>query len=226
MGIYPKVTDIFNFIPNQNPIKRNVPRKGIQFWQQKINEKIQLNADSSRNIIEKVRNIQNLVNDTEKKDKSPYTRGMEQHAQNMRVKVENDKHTLDELMRKSNRSIISISSIFPWNFFPNTIDVEESRVTFIFRQLFASQSHSVDIKDISNVSIESGIFFSTLQVVSRTYTKNDIKIEYLRKKEALQTRKIIEGLRTLAFNEINTSNYEIEDLINKLQELNISKVKN
>lgn len=226
MGIYPKVTDIFNFIPSQNHIKTNFPKKGLQYWQKKINEKLQLNTSSNKNIVESLRKVQNHINDTDMNEKTPETRGLEQHTQNMMLKVENDRNTLNELMRKSNRSIISISSIFPWNFFPNTIDVEESRVTFIFRQLFASQSHSVDIKDISNISIESGIFFSTLQVVSRTYTKNDIKIEYLRKKDALQTRKIIEGLRTLAFNEINTSNYEIEELVTKLQELNISKVKN
>lgn len=114
-------------------------------------------------------------------EKSPEARGIEQHAKNVSVKAEDDKLKIDELIRKSNRSIISISSVFPWNFSPNTIDVEESRVTFIFRQLFASQSHSVDIKDISNVFIESGFFFATLQVVSRTFVQNEIKIEFLKK---------------------------------------------
>jgi len=131
-----------------------------------------------------------VIEDTEK---SPETKGIEQHARNVIVKAENDKQKIDELIRKSNRSIISISSVFPWNFFANTIDVEESRVTFIFRQLFASQSHSVDIKDISNVFIESGILFSTLQVVSRTFIQNDIKIEYLKKRKLGQKSKMQEG---------------------------------
>jgi hypothetical protein len=156
-------------------------------------------------------------------EKSPEAKGLEQHAKDITVKIENDKNKLDELIRKSNRSIISISSVFPWSFFPNTIDVEESRVTFIFRQLFASQSHSVDIKDISNVFIESGFFFATLQIVSRTFIQNDIKIEYLKKRDAYRTRDIIEGLRTFVHNDINSSNYEIGDLVNKLNELNIPK---
>jgi hypothetical protein len=158
--------------------------------------------------------------------KSPKAKGLEQHAKDMIIKVENDKNKLDELIRKSNRSIISISSVFPWDFFPNTIDVEESRVTFIFRQLFASQSHSVDIKDISNVFIESGFFFATLQIVSRTFIQNDIKIEFLKKGEAHRTKDIIEGLRTFVQNDINSSNYEIGDLVNKLNELNIPKAVN
>ena len=159
-------------------------------------------------------------------DTSPEARGLEQHAKNIAVKLESDRNKLDDLIRKSNRSIISISSVSPWSFSPNTIDVEESRVTFIFRQLFASQSHSVDIKDISNVFIESGFFFATLQIVSRTFIQNDIKIEYLWKKEAYRAKDIIEGLRTFIQNDINSSNYEIDDLVNKLNELNISKVVN
>jgi hypothetical protein len=156
-------------------------------------------------------------------EKTPETRGLEQHVRDVIVKTENDKQKMDELIKKSNRSIISISSIFPWNFFPNTIDVEESRVTFIFRQLFASQSHSVDIKDISNVFIESGILFSTLQVVSRTFIQNEIKIEFLKKRDAVRTKDIIEGLRTFAYHDIDTSTYEIGDLVTKLKELNTTK---
>ncbi|HSX10017.1 MAG TPA: hypothetical protein VLF93_07710 [Candidatus Saccharimonadales bacterium] len=170
--------------------------------------------------------IHPLKENTDKKEKSPETKGLEQHARDKTIKIESDKNKLDELIRKSNRSIISISSVFPWNFFPNTVDVEESRVTFIFRQLFASQSHSVDINDISNVFIESGFFFATLQVVSRTYIQNDIKIEFLKKKDAYRTKDIIEGLRTFIQNDINTSNYETAELVEKLNELNISKATN
>jgi len=85
------------------------------------------------------------------------------------TKKEEDKQTVNDLIKKSNRCVISISSLFPWDIFPNAIEVEESRVTFIFRQFLSSQSHSVDIKDISNVFIQSSLFFSKLQIVSRTF---------------------------------------------------------
>ena len=137
-------------------------------------------------------------------------------------KKEADTETVNDLVKKSNRSIIFISSLFPWDLFPNTIDVEESRVTFKFNQFLASQSHSVDIKDISNVFIESSIFFSTLQVVSRTFVQNDIKIGRLNKAKAIKVHKIIEGLRTFAQNDINTSDYEIDELISKIEEFHAS----
>ena len=57
-----------------------------------------------------------------------------------------------DLVKKSNRILVSISShAFPFDLFPNTINVEEGRVTIINRHLFSSEVHSVDIKYISNM---------------------------------------------------------------------------
>ena len=89
--------------------------------------------------------------------------GKNEQTKNEATKKEEDRQTVSDLIKKSNRCIISISSLFPWDFFPNTIEVEESRVTVMFRQFLASQSHSVDIKDISNVFIESSYFFALNQ---------------------------------------------------------------
>ncbi len=157
--------------------------------------------------------------------KSVEEEGKDQQSLNQATKKESDIQTVDNLVKKSNRVIISISSkIFPWDFFPDTIIVEESRVTFVFRQFLSSQSHSVDIKDISNVFIESSLFLATLQVVSQTYIQNDIKIGHLRRKKAEKVRRIIEGLRTFAENKIDTSNYEIKELISKLEQLHTTRL--
>src|SRR3989338_5906969 len=91
------------------------------------------------------------------------------------TKKESDRQKVNDLVKMSNRYIYSISTQFPWNLFPSTIDIEEDRITFTFRQFLSSQSHSVDIKDISNVFIESSLFSASLQVVSLTFIQNDIK---------------------------------------------------
>ncbi len=145
--------------------------------------------------------------------------GIDENTKNIAIKNEEDAQAVNDLVKKSNRNIISISSIFPWDLFPNTIDVEESKVIFKFNQFLSSQSHSLDIKDISNVFIETSLFFATLQVVSRTFVQNEIKIGKLNKAKAEQAQSIIEGLRTFAENDINTSNYEIEELVSKIGEL-------
>ncbi len=154
----------------------------------------------------------------QKLDKSLEEEGKDENTKNQAEKKEVDRQTVEDLVKKSNRYIISISSTFPWTIFPNTINVEEGRVTLIFRQFMSSQSRSVDIRDISNVFIESSLLFASIQIVSRTFTQNDIKIGYLNKKEAYKIRRIIEGLRIFASNNIDTSNYEIRELITKTEE--------
>lgn len=168
--------------------------------------------------------IENIIQTAPIPEKSVEEKGKDENTKNQAVKKELDKQKVDDLVKKSNRVIISISTkIFPWDFFPDTIVVEESRVTFIFRQFLSSQSHSVDIKDISNVFIESSLFLATLQVVSQTYIQNNIKIIHLKRKQAEKVRRIIEGLRTFIENKIDTSDYEIDELIEKIEEFHISK---
>lgn len=156
---------------------------------------------------------------TQKSDQSLEDEGREESARNLIIRKELDKQLLDNLVKKNDRCVITISSKFPWDLFPDTIKVEESRVTFVFNQFMSSQSHTVDIKDISNVFIQSSFFLASLQIVSRTYIQNDIKIDFLDTKKAEKVKRIIEGLRTLINNNIDTSNYEICDLLDKLEEL-------
>jgi hypothetical protein len=141
------------------------------------------------------------------------------------TKLQEDNY-VDCLVRKSNRIIASIRTHkFPIDFFPDTINVEEGRVTIITRgSFFTSQVHSVDIKDISNVFINMVPFYAQLVIISRTFEDNEIAIDALIKKEAIFVRRIIEGLRIFKNADIDTSNYSIEDLKAKLAELSTTKI--
>jgi hypothetical protein len=134
--------------------------------------------------------------------------------------------TVADLVKKSNRILISIRSHkFPIDLFPDTINIEEGRVTVIIRDFFfSSRVHSVDIKDISNIFINTVPFFAQLIIVSKTFTENEIKIRNLRKKEAVFARRIIEGLRIFKDKQIDTSSYSKQELVNKLQELSKTEI--
>lgn len=137
-----------------------------------------------------------------------------------------DKSVVAGLVRKSNRILVSISSHrFPFDLFPDTINVEEGRITIITRNFFfSSQVHSVDIKDISNIFINTVLFFAQLVVVSKTFAENEIRIKNLRKSEAVFARRIIEGLRTFESKQIDTSNHTKEELISKLEQLSTTEI--
>lgn len=137
-----------------------------------------------------------------------------------------DREVVADLVKKSNRILISISTHkFPVDLFPDTLNIEEGRVTVITRKFFSSsQVHSVDIKDISNIFINMAPFYAQLIIVSKTFTKNEIRIKNLWKGEAVFARRIIEGLRIFGSNQIDTSIYTRQDLITKLKELSKTEI--
>lgn len=138
-------------------------------------------------------------------------------------KIGTDKQQLDVMISQSNRMIVSASSMFPWDIFTSSINVEESRVTIIHRQFLASQVHSVDIKNISNVFIDIDLFFAAITLVSETFTDNNIQIMKLRKKDAILVRRVIEGLRMFIEKDIDTSKYTVPQLVDKLKLLSKTK---
>jgi hypothetical protein len=137
-----------------------------------------------------------------------------------------DKNLVASLVKKSNRILVTISTHrFPIDIFPDTLNVEEGRLTIINRSFFlSSQIHSVDIKDISNVFVNTAPFFAQLVIISKTFTKNEIRIKHLWKEEAVLVRRIIEGLRAFQSKQIDTSVFSVEDLIAKLKELSTTDI--
>lgn len=137
-----------------------------------------------------------------------------------------DTQAIAKMVKKSNRILFSISShAFPVDLFPNTINIEEERITIITRTFFlSSRVHSVDIKNVSNVFVNVAPFFAQLVLISKTYEENEIRIKYLRKDEAILARRIIEGLRIFENKKIDTSNYTVKELVNKLKELSTTEI--
>lgn len=135
---------------------------------------------------------------------------------------ENGQHTqkLTDLVEQSKNSLLSIKTAKPLDPFPNRVVVDINKVNIIYRYFFSSEHiHSVAIKDISDVLIETGIFFSTLKIVDIGFTETSIDIEYLRTRDAIKVRKIIQGLIVANKSGIDLSKCEFPNLTNKLEEL-------
>ena len=168
--------------------------------------------------------VDNLM---EKKEDNPSSQAREikDESQTADKQKRLNNRTVANLVKKSNRILVSISShALPFDLFPDTINVEEGRITIINRHFLSSEVHSVDIKDISNVFINRTFFFSQLVIISKTFEENEIKIRNLKTKEAVFIRRIIEGLRIFENKQIDTSNYTKEELIAKLEELSTTEI--
>lgn len=151
-------------------------------------------------------------------------KGRAEAIKNRANKAEKNRQAVEDMVRNSNRVLLQVSTVFPLDFFPSIIIVEETRITIIKRQLFSSQTHSVDLKNISNVSVDSGILFAQITIVSDTFIENQIAINKLWKKDAVLLRRIIEGMRMFVSHNIDTTEYSVSELLSKLKKLSTSKI--
>lgn len=165
-----------------------------------------------------------ISSDTQNVEKTTEEKGLEEAVKSHAGKAEENRQAIEDMVNNSNRVLLKISSVFPWDLFPTSIIVEETRLTIIHRQLLSSQVHSVDIKNISNVFMYNSILFSQLTIVSDTFAENQIIVGRLWKKDAIFVRRIIEGLRMFVDKDIDTTGYKREELINKLRELSTTGI--
>lgn len=205
------MTDSKNIYSNQSPLTPQQKQNNqVGYWLQKL-----FNQEAKKNKI--------LLDDKNEKQLS-INKGKHDSVEKYSKQVETDKRSIVEMVHSSNDILMSISSVFPFSFFPSTINVEATRVTIITRQLFASQVHSIDIKDISSVFIETSILFAAIKLKSKVYSQKQLIIDYLWKKEAILLRRIIEGLRMFEERGINTTSFSREELLSKLKELSETKI--
>lgn len=151
-------------------------------------------------------------------------KGFDEAVKNHADKAEMNRQSIEDMVRNSNRILIKISTAFPWDLFPTRIILEETRLTIVDRQLFSSQVHSIDIKNISNIFINTGILFAQLIVVSITFAQNQIIINRLWKNEAIHMRRAVEGLRMFVNKDIDTTGYGVKELVSKLSELSTTGI--
>jgi hypothetical protein len=102
---------------------------------------------------------------------------------------------LEDVVKNANLVLFQARTIFPFELFPSEIVIDPVKLTVISRDFFVSgQTQSVYIKDIMDVIIETGPFFSSLRIVDIGYAQNKLSIKYLLRKDASCARQILEGL--------------------------------
>lgn len=221
---------IFSKLPIRT--SEQAENKKISYWLERLFNQEKERVEEKEKILKAQSELQSKANSAinrmssygKEEKQSSEEKGLEDAVENLSRKVELDRQKLKDMVASSNRILLSISSVFPLDIFPNIINVEATRITIITRQLFTSQVRSVDVKNISNVFIDLGFLFATLTIVSDTFIENEIKINNLWRKEAILARRIIEGLRMFVKEDIDTTNYTVEELISKLKELSTTKI--
>ena len=67
--------------------------------------------------------------------------------------------SLGDLIKKSQSVLLKISSTFPFDLFPDSLVVDENKVSIIHRDFMTEHVHSILIEDITDITVNTSIFF-------------------------------------------------------------------
>lgn len=127
---------------------------------------------------------------------------------------------IEELIEHSEKPIFELSTIFPLDLFPDKLTIDINKINLLSSEFFASgRVHSVMIKDVGDVFIDTDLFFAKLTIIDKGFTENSISLKYLKKKDASKARRIVQGLVVANEQKIDLSQFTPEDLATKLEEL-------
>lgn len=135
-----------------------------------------------------------------------------------------DEQKLNKLVIGSSQVFLKISSVFPFDFFPDDLTIDDNKVSFIIREFFFSEDiYSIIIKSIKDVEIECGPFFATLKIVPEWFPGKIVQVNYLKKSEAIEARRLILGLICACREGIDVTKLD-QDKVKKMVE-KVGKIK-
>ena len=137
------------------PTTEEIEKKKISYWLEKLFNQ----AEGAKKEQEKIQT------DATKKPQAQQTikeQGVADAVKHHAEKEERNRQSIIGMVNNSNRMLLQISSVFPFDLFPTRIDIEETRVTITFRQFLTSQVHAIDLKEMVNILINNGVFFCTI----------------------------------------------------------------
>lgn len=128
---------------------------------------------------------------------------------------------LRKIIAQSHEVLASANTVFPVTLFPDTVFVDRTKVTIIRRDFFwSSDTMSIRIEDVLNVSATLGPLFGSLTIVSRVMSTVDhFQINHFWRSDAIHLKHIIQGYVIAQHNKIDVAHLPKDELKKTLVEI-------
>lgn len=124
------------------------------------------------------------------------------------------------LVTQSQKILLTVSSIFPFDLFPDKLVVDENKVRIIKKFFFFTERVTcILLENITDVEVSTSPFFATLKLRDASYYRfpRIFKINFLKIKDALEISKLIQGLIAIKKSLVDYSNMNIQTLREDLE---------
>lgn len=93
--------------------------------------------------------------------------------------------------------LFSCTAVFPFQLFPDTLRLDESKLTVVQRGFLTRKVTPIQLPDLLNVEVMEAPLFATVRVYAKymTMAEDWLEIAYLRKDEATKLRRLVNELK-------------------------------
>jgi hypothetical protein len=127
---------------------------------------------------------------------------------------------LKEIVKESHTTLAKAKAVFPFNFFPDLITIDQHKLSIVYRQFFGiKQTVSVPIENIKNIQADLGPFFGSITVTSDHFINNTQTVNYLTRYDAERIQKLVQGIMVAVKEGVDISkveNHELGELLTDL----------
>lgn len=141
-------------------------------------------------------------------------RGSEMHEENVATEQ------LIGITEESQEELMSVSTVFPFKLFPDTVTVDRQKVSIIHRDFFRTANNvSVKIGDVLNVESHVGPFLGSIRLYSKYFVDNYHEVSSLSREDAIKLHQLLQGYMIAHEKEIDCSEIDKHQLVALLNEL-------
>jgi hypothetical protein len=127
---------------------------------------------------------------------------------------------LEELTQQAQKIIYETETVFPFVLFPDKVVIRTHHIDIVHNMFFATgTSQRLQYSDIREVLVSYVPFFGSLEIVPMGPPDIFIKVNFLKKAEALRAKRVIVGLIECHRQKVDLSGYPHAELMAHLEEI-------
>jgi hypothetical protein len=117
--------------------------------------------------------------------------------------------------------LCTVTTVFPFTLFPDTVTIDRSKLTVTRRQFFKmADVMTLRIEDVLNVVAHVGPIFGSVEIATRFFSeKKPYRVNYLWRNDALRIKRIMQGYIIALQKKIDCSALATHELATMLDEL-------
>ena len=188
-----------------------------------LNERRQATRDPAQN--------SSVMAITKNERKQVEKQGKQQAIQQHAKEEEENLQRFKTITQRHEIEILRTKTVFPFTFFPDTLVIDTTKLTFARKQLFATEYVvTIPLKDLSDVTIQTVLILGTLVIKYMPQSSSpgmnqpvEIRVANLKREDAIKAKNILKGVLVAKAEEIDIAKLPPEEVVKVLEKFGESE---